>query len=68
MFVTAEKSGNSICVRIPFKFAQKYGLEDRTELEFFDTKDGLMLKVSDRPTLESLLSKCVGENPVTELF
>lgn len=68
MSVTAKKWGNSIGVRIPFKLAQKYGVEDGTELDIYDTHDGLMLKVSDRPTLESLLAKCEGENPISELF
>lgn len=66
--VTAKKWGNSIGVRIPFKLAQKYGVENGTELEIYDTQDGLMLKVSDRPTLDSLLSQCEGENPAGELF
>ncbi|MEI3605125.1 AbrB/MazE/SpoVT family DNA-binding domain-containing protein [Pseudogracilibacillus sp. SE30717A] len=68
MSVTAKKWGNSIGVRIPFKLAQKYGVENGTELEIYDTQDGIMLKVSDRPTLNSLLSQCEGENPVEELF
>ncbi|GAB2565203.1 AbrB/MazE/SpoVT family DNA-binding domain-containing protein [Gracilibacillus alcaliphilus] len=68
MTVTAKKWGNSIGVRIPFKLAQKYGVENGTELEIYDTQDGMMLKVSDRPTLDSLLSQCEGENPVEELF
>lgn len=68
MSITAKKWGNSIGVRIPFKLAQKYGVENGTELEIYDMQDGMMLKVSDRPTLDSLLSQCKGENPVGELF
>lgn len=68
MSVTAKKWGNSIGVRIPFKLAQKYGVENGTELEIYDTQEGMVLKVSDRPTLDSLLSQCEGENPVGELF
>lgn len=68
MSVTAKKWGNSIGVRIPFKLAQKYGVVNGTKLEIYDTQDGMMLKVSDRPTLDSLLSQCEGENPVEELF
>lgn len=68
MFTTAKKWGNSIGVRIPFKLAQKYGIENGTELKIHDSQDGMMLKVSDRPTLDSLLSQCEGENPVGEVL
>ena len=68
MSVTAKKWGNSIGIRIPFKLANKHGVKDGTTLEIHDTNEGMVLKVSERPTLESLLEQCEGENPHREFF
>ena len=68
MTVTAKKWGNSIGIRIPFKLANKYGVVNGTQLEIHETDQGMLLKVNDRPTLESLLAQCQGKNPNEEFF
>jgi len=68
MTVTAQKWGNSIGIRIPFKLAEKYGIVKGTELDIRDTKNGIELKPKDRPTLDDLLAQCDGENPYEEFF
>lgn len=68
MTVTAQKWGNSIGIRIPFKLAEKYGIAKGTELDIYDTKNGIELKPKGKPTLEDLLAQCEGKNPHEEFF
>lgn len=68
MTVTAQKWGNSIGVRIPFKLADKYGIVKGTELSIRDTKNGIELVPNEKPILDDLLSQCDGENPYGEFF
>ncbi|TSJ65157.1 AbrB/MazE/SpoVT family DNA-binding domain-containing protein [Allobacillus sp. SKP2-8] len=68
MTVKAQKWGNSIGIRIPFKLAEKYGIEKGTELEIQETNNGIYLKPKGKPTLDDLLAQCEGENPYDEFF
>lgn len=68
MTVTAQKWGNSIGIRIPFKLAEKYGIVKGTELDIRDTNNGIELKPKERPTLDDLLAQCECENPYEEFF
>jgi antitoxin MazE len=68
MTVTAQKWGNSIGVRIPFKLADKYGIVKGTELSIRDTNHGIELIPNEKPTLDDLLAQCDGENPYEEFF
>ncbi|WP_106495182.1 AbrB/MazE/SpoVT family DNA-binding domain-containing protein [Lentibacillus sp. Marseille-P4043] len=68
MTVTAQKWGNSIGIRIPFRLADKYGIVKGTELDIRDTKNGIELTPKEKPTLDDLLAQCDGENPYEEFF
>jgi antitoxin MazE len=68
MTITAQKWGNSIGIRIPFKLADKYGIVKGTELIIRDTKNGIELIPNGKPTLDDLLAQCEGENPYGEFF
>jgi len=63
MTTTAQKWGNSLGVRIPQRIARKYGVENGSEIQVTEDKDGIMLRpVHTKPTLEELLAQCTPEN------
>lgn len=66
---TAQKWGNSIGVRIPQKIAQKYGVENGSEIRVIESSEGIILKPVDAdPTLEELLAQVTDENRHEEYF
>jgi len=65
---TAQKWGNSIGVRIPQKIAKKYNIENGSELEIREGKNGIILKpISTEPTLEELMAGITEENQHKEV-
>lgn len=69
MSTTAQKWGNSIGVRVPYKIAKEFDIEKGTEIEFMPAKDGIIMKpVKEKPTLDELLAECEGKNPNPEYF
>ncbi|WP_373896403.1 AbrB/MazE/SpoVT family DNA-binding domain-containing protein [Virgibacillus sp. CBA3643] len=69
MTTKAQRWGNSIGVRIPFRVAKKYGLVNGSQIEMEEKESGIFFKpVEGKPTLDHLLSKCEGENPHEEFF
>lgn len=66
---TAQKWGNSIGVRLPFKLAQKYDIANGTEINVIEGTNEIIIRpANDKPTLDELLSQCAGENPHEEFF
>ncbi|WP_130860754.1 AbrB/MazE/SpoVT family DNA-binding domain-containing protein [Gracilibacillus phocaeensis] len=68
MTTKAQKWGNSIGVRIPYKMAKKYGLENGTEIILEQKEKGILVKPIDQvPRLEELMADVTEENEHEEL-
>jgi antitoxin MazE len=64
MSVKVQKWGNSLALRIPVQFTSKLGISEGTEMLLdFDDKGGLsLIPVTQKPTLEELLSQITPTN------
>lgn len=64
----AQKWGNSIGVRIPFKVAEKYGLVNGSPIELEQKESGIFVKPIDQvPTLEELMAGITEGNEHNEI-
>lgn len=68
MTTKAQKWGNSIGVRIPFKVAEKYGLVNGSPIELEQKESGIFVKpINQVPTLEELMAGITKENQHEEI-
>ncbi|MBP1970368.1 antitoxin MazE [Virgibacillus natechei] len=59
----AQKWGNSIGVRIPFRVANKYGIENGSPIEMEEKEDGICVRpVEKEPSLDEMLDQITDEN------
>lgn len=61
MTTTAQKWGGSIGVRIPKRLADKYGVDNGSQIKITETKDEkgiVIMPITDKPTLNDLLEMC----------
>lgn len=65
----AQKWGNSIGVRIPFRIAEKYGIVNGSIIEIEEREDGILFKPMEKDlSLEELLAQVTDENRHEEYF
>ena len=63
MTTKAQKWGNSIGVRIPFKVAEKYGLVNGSEVEIKEQENGFLIEPVEKDlSLEEMLEQITNEN------
>lgn len=63
MVSKAQKSGNSIWVRIPYKLAEKYNIVNGSEVEIVETENGILVEpVEENLSLEEMLEQITDEN------
>ena len=68
MKTIVSKWGNSLALRIPKAIAESHAIEEGSSLEITDSQDGIIIRpISEKPTLDSLLSGITKENLQTEI-
>lgn len=69
MTTTVQKWGNSLAVRIPQEYANKFGIKQGSEIKFSQNEKGIVLEpVEGEETLEQLLAQITDENRHEEYF